>query len=106
MYKIKLNRFCDNVIEMVFVKRSILICFQYDSTSGWPSSMDMPPVSMYGDHLSAAAAHHSAHLNMHNPYVAAAVAANNHVANSVANHVMGANQIPDALKRDKDAIYG
>ena len=68
--------------------------------------MDMPPVSMYGDHLSAAAAHHSAHMNMHNPYVAAAVAANNHVANSVASHVMGANQIPDALKRDKDAIYG
>jgi hypothetical protein len=45
---------------------------------------------------------------MHNPYaaVAAAAAANNHVANSVANHVMGGNQIPDALKRDKDAIYG
>ena len=54
------------------------------------------------------AAHHSAHMNhaMHNPYVAAVAAANNHVANSVANHVMGGSQVPDALKRDKDAIYG
>jgi len=23
--------------------------FQYDSSSGWPSSMEMPAVSMYGD---------------------------------------------------------
>ena len=79
--------------------------------------MDMPPVSMYGDprggldqlsaaHHSAAAAHMN-HAMQHNPYVAAVAAANNHaVANSVANHVMGGSQVPDAQKRDKDAIYG
>jgi hypothetical protein len=46
---------------------------------------------------------------MHNHYaaIAAAAAANNHAAtNSIANNVMGGSQIPDALKRDKDAIYG
>ena len=88
--------------------------FQYDSSSGWPSSMDMPPVSMYGDPRGGldqlSAAHHSAQMShaaaMQNPYAAAMAAANNHVANSVANHVMGGSQVPDALKRDKDAIYG
>ena len=64
-------------------------------------------------HHSAATAAHMNHAAaaaaaMHNPYAAAAAAAaNNHVTSgSVANHVMGGNQVPDALKRDKDAIYG
>jgi len=84
---------------------------------GWPSGMEMPPTSMYGDpHARTAldtltAAHHAAaaqHMNhsssvaaMHNPY------ANHNPAASVPNHVMGASTgVPDVHKRDKDAIYG
>lgn len=81
---------------------------------GWPSGMEMPPSSMYGDHraaLDTIAAHHAAaaqHMNhsssvaaMHNPY------ANHNPASSVQNHVMGAQTgVPDVHKRDKDAIYG
>lgn len=84
---------------------------------GWPSGMEMPPTSMYGDpHARSAldtltAAHHAAaaqHMNhtssvaaMHNPY------ANHNPAASVQNHVMGASTgVPDVHKRDKDAIYG
>jgi len=89
---------------------------------GWPSGMEMPPTSMYGDphartaleqltashhtashmnHASSAAVHAAAAAAMHNPY-----AATNHSAN-VANHVMGASAgVPDVHKRDKDAIYG
>ena len=98
---------------------------QYDGSNGWPSGMDMPG-SMYSDpragggldqlghHTDAASAAAAAsHMNhaMHNHYaaIAAAAAANNHAAansNSIANNVMGGSQIPDALKRDKDAIYG
>jgi len=81
---------------------------------GWPSGMEMPPTSMYGDHraaLDTLAAHHAAaqqHMNhsssvaaMHNPY------ANHNPTASVQNHVMGASPgVPDVHKRDKDAIYG
>jgi len=83
---------------------------------GWPSSMEMPPTSMYGDPHSRAAldtlaAHHAAaaqHMNhspsvaaMHNPY------ANHNPSASVQNHVMGSSPgVPDVHKRDKDAIYG
>jgi len=42
------------------------------------------------------------HAMHNNPYAAALAEMNNHPA---ANHVMGAAQVPDALKRDKDAIY-
>ena len=44
----------------------VLFLFQYD---GWPSGMEMPPTSMYGDHIAALdtlAAHHAAaqqHMN-------------------------------------------
>ena len=95
--------------------------FQYDG--GWPTSMESPPVSMYGsdphsraalDQLSAAHAQQAAasHMNhaaaaaMHNPYVAAAVssAATNHTGSG--NHISMAGQVPDVHKRDKDAIYG
>ena len=44
----------------------VLFLFQYD---GWPSGMEMPPTSMYGDHraaLDTLAAHHAAaqqHMN-------------------------------------------
>ena len=95
--------------------------FQYDG--GWPTSMEMPPTSMYGgdphsraalDQLSAAHAQQAAasHMNhaaaaaaMHNPYVAAAASAagTNHTGSG--NHVMS-GQVPDVHKRDKDAIYG
>jgi hypothetical protein len=45
---------------------------------------------------------------MHNHYaaIAAAAAANTHASNSLSSNVMAGTQIPDALKRDKDAIYG
>lgn len=85
---------------------------------GWPTGMDMPGASMYGDHraaLDTLAAHHAAaaqHMNhtssvasMHNPY--ANPAAN--PASNPQNHVMGAPStgVPDVHnKRDKDAIYG
>jgi len=80
---------------------------------GWPSGMEMPPTSMYGDHHARTAldtltaAHHAAaaqHMNhsssvsaMHNPY-----------ANHTANHTVmtGPTGVPDVHKRDKDAIYG
>jgi len=94
---------------------------RYDG--GWPTSMESPPVSMYGsdphsraalDQLSAAHAQQAAasHMNhaaaaaMHNPYVAAAVssAATNHTGSG--NHISMAGQVPDVHKRDKDAIYG
>jgi len=82
---------------------------------GWPSGMDMPAASMYGDHraaLDTIAAHHAAaaqHMNhsssvaaMHNPY------ANHNPATTVQHQVMGAptGGVPDVHKRDKDAIYG
>merc|ERR1719232_1086251 len=88
---------------------------------GWPTSMEMPPTSMYGgdphhraalDQLTAQAQAHQAaaasqmnHM-AHNPYVAAAASAaagNNHSGSG--NHVMS-GQVPDVHKRDKDAIYG
>jgi len=90
---------------------------RYDG--GWPTTMEMPPTSMYGgdphsraalDQLSAAHAQHAAAAasqmsHMHNPYVAAAASAagNNHTGSG--NHVMS-GQVPDVHKRDKDAIYG
>ena len=96
-----------------------MIHFQYDGSNGWPSSMEMPG-GMYSDprggldqlghHSDAASVAAASHMNhaMHNHYaaIAAAAAANNHASNSIANNVMGGSQIPDALKRDKDAIYG
>jgi homeobox protein homothorax len=97
---------------------------RYDG--GWPTSMEMPPTSMYAggdphsraalDQLSAAHAQQAAasHMNhqaaaaaaaMHNPYVAAAASAAG--TNHTGNHVMsGSGQVPDVHKRDKDAIYG
>jgi len=85
---------------------------------GWPTGMDMAS-GMYGDHraaLDTLAAHHAAaaqHMNhsssvaaMHNPYANPASAP---PPSSVQNHVMGATGatgLPDAQKRDKDAIYG
>merc|ERR1719186_1512177 len=84
---------------------------------GWPSGMEMPPTSMYGDpHARSAldtltAAHHAAaaqHMNhsssvaaMHNPYLAAHSLQNN------LHHKVEMDQgQPDVHKRDKDAIYG
>ena len=57
----------------------------------------------HSDAASVAAASHMNHA-MHNHYaaIAAAAAANNHAT----SNVMAGTQIPDALKRDKDAIYG
>lgn len=92
---------------------------RYDG--GWPpTSMEMPPTSMYGgdphsraalDQLSAAHAQQAAaaasHMNhMHNPYMAAAASAagNNHTGTG--NHVMSGQATDVQTKRDKDAIYG
>jgi len=98
---------------------------RYDG--GWPTSMEMPPTSMYGgdprgqqaalEQLSAAhqqaqqaAASHAMQNHaavaaaMHNPYVAGAAGAAGNPNGATGNHMSG--QVPDVHKRDKDAIYG
>ena len=65
-YPIKCSK--QSILENIWrFESDLIICiFQYD---GWPSGMEMPPTSMYGDHraaLDTLAAHHAAaqqHMN-------------------------------------------